>query len=287
MKQSTPFWFTWLVALAWVGLSSCGEDFRSEPPFPQASDTLHLDNRNFFYFNPKPQYIDGTPIFPFSYRLFNARFEGFLLNANPRIYAFEASETPKDRFLLLDREMMPGDTVAKLSSFLYHLLLDRRQDAATGDEIYYLMRRRIIGMQSRRENMIWVISPQQGIIAAADYQIEASLGTVSFNRIVGAPGYFNSQELIQRLKYYDYNTASKVDLERNIIYKFDKLAGTLSSRDFNERRDLDEYRFAPGSTQEWVNFRLELENGSLKLVNEDSCLHFSPQLELLRSGVCP
>lgn len=267
--------------------TSCQEDFIASPPFPHAQDTLRLDSRNFFYFNPKPQYSGEIPIYPFAYRLFNTQFEGFLLNGETRIYAFDSEATPDDRFLLLDREMVPGDTIHKFSDFLYHLLLDRRQDGTTSEEVYYLMRQRLIGMRSRRENMIWVISPNRGIIAAADFNIDATIGEVAFERIVGSPSYFSDQELIRLLKYYAYHTARVVDLDRNIIYKFDKLTGVVSSRDFGEARDLDEYQFSPGSTNDWVNFRLELEGGSLKLINEDSCLYFSPQLELNRSGICP
>jgi len=250
-------------------------------------DTVQLDNQNYFYFNPEPQYEGDVPRFPFGYRLFNQRFDGYLLHAGPQVYAFEAEKGMDSRFLLLDQRLVPGDTVEKFSDFLYHLLLDRRQDEEAPGEVFYLLRRRLVGMRSKRESVIWVLSPDRGIVAAADYHIDPASGAVTFDQISGPPRYFDGAGLIQRLKYYDHTTAMVVDRERNLIYKFDKLKGELSSRDFNAGKDLETYQFAPTTTCEWADFRLQVENDQLKLMAEDSCFFFAPELTLQGAGPCP
>ncbi len=267
-------------------MTGCEEDFLSSPPFSMEQDTLYLEGNNFVSLSPEALISEGKPVFPFSYRLFNAQFEGFLLNAGDRVYAYGINENPEQRFLLFDQNLVPGDTIEKFSDFLYHLLLDRRQDDATAGEVYYLLRRRLIGMRSRRESMIWVISPQKGIIAAADYQIDPSTGEVSFAEIAGPPEYFDGQTLIQQLKFFDHTTTMVVDRERNLIYKFDKLNGLITSRDYSERVDLDQYQFRNTSTRSWYDFRLQIEGSTVKLINGDSCFYFTQQLELQRSGLC-
>jgi len=267
-------------------LCSCGEEFIADAPFQQAQDSLYLDTENWFYFDQEPEYKDGAPIYPFSYRIFDKRFEGFLLNSPPRIYALEEGEDLDDRYVWLDTNLSSGDTIQKFSAFRYQILLDRRQDDRTQGEIFYILRRTKVGMRSKRENTIWVVSLSKGILAAANYQLDTSTGDVSFDQLVGEPEYFNGAPLIRKLKYVDYHISRVVDYERKLIYKFDKLKGLLTNRDFSERKDLYEFQLPPKTTREWIDFKLELEENMVKLTAGDSCFYFSQQLDLQRSGSC-
>jgi hypothetical protein len=274
-----------LIALSLLG-GGCGEDFERVPPFSTAQDTVHLDANNWFYFNPTPSSADDVPVYPFSYRIFDNQFTGFLAKAGPRIYVIDQEANLDDRYPLLDTRLDPGDTLHKFTDFRYLLLLDRRQDDLTGEEVFFLLRRTLIGMRSRRESSIWVVSPKAGIVAAADYRIDASTGLVIFDQIVGEPSYFDAQGLVFKLKAIDHHTAMVVDRERNLIYKFDKLSGKLISRNFNERRDLYETQLDSKRTRQLIDFRLQLEDNMVKLVAGDSCLSFTQQLKLTHQGPC-
>jgi hypothetical protein len=282
-------WYIWhllsLLLLALLG-GGCGEDFERKPPFSAVQDTVHLDANNWFYFNPNPSSADDVPVYPFSYRIFDNQFTGFLVSAGPRIYVLDQAANLDERYLLLDTRLTPGDTVHKFTAFRYLLLLDRRQDDLTGGEVFFLLRRTLIGMRSRRENAIWVLSPEAGIVAAADYRIDPSTGLLTFDQIVGEPSYFDAQGLVYKLKAIDHHTAMVVDRERNLIYKFDKQTGKLISRNFNERRDLYEIQLDPKRTRQLVDFHLQLEDNMVKLVAGDSCLSFTQQLKLTHQGPC-
>lgn len=275
-----------VLLLSTLVLLGCGEDFEERPPFSVVQDTVHLDASNWFYFSPEPSTADGAPIFPFAYRVFDNQFEGFLLSAGPRIYVVDQSADLSDRYLLLDTRLSAGDTLHKFSNFRYLLLLDRRQDDLTEGEVFFLLRRTVIGMRSGRETAIWVLSPKEGLVAAAEYEIDPSTGTVTFVQIVGEPSYFEAQSLVYKLKAVDHHTAMVVDRERNLIYKFNKLSGKLLSRNFAESRDLYETTLDPRHTRHLVNFRLQLEDRRVKLVAGDSCYVFTQQLKLNYQGLC-
>jgi hypothetical protein len=283
---NTPYILIFCLLISALGLVSCGEEFAEVPPFSAVQDTSYLDASNWFYFSPEPSLAEGAPVYPFSYRIFDNQFEGFLLSSGTRTYVVDRAATLSNRYPLLDTRLSPGDTIHKFSSFRYLLLLDRRQDDLTGQEVFYLLRRTLIGMRSRRESAIWVLSPKTGIVAAADYRIDASTGMITFDQIIGEPSYFETQGLVYKIKAVDHHTAMIVDRERNLIYKFDKLTGKLISRNFSEGRDLYEATLDPTRTRRMVDFYLQIEDRRVKLVAGDSCFSFTQQLKLSHQGPC-
>lgn len=266
--------------------SGCGESFTETPPFPLVNDTVFLDVDAWYYIGKEPSQMEGVLAYPFSYQIFETVFDGFLLNAENRVYAVGIDEKLDERVLLLDTRMAAGDTLYKNSAFRYNLIIDVKRDEKTGEEVYYILRRSKIGVRRIRERSIWVISPSHGILAVADFSIGYTDGQVTLN-MVGDPDYFRDPQLIRKIKYYDNDITWLVDQDRHIIYEFDKNKAVLKSRDFQAGEDLYEYKFNKINTRELIDFRIKLENNSVKLIAGDSCFYFSDLLELQRSASCP
>lgn len=267
-------------------LSACEEALLETAPFTAVSDTVYMDIDNWFYVDPQPAQQEGVAIFPFSYQIFGRRYDGFLASSDERIYVFEVDETLEERKVMLDKTLLPGDTVYKSSNFRYHLLLDKRRDPKDGSEIHYILRRSRIGMKSTRERSLWVISPSRGILAVANYDIGSTDGQVTLD-MVGDPQYFRDPELIPQIKLFDYDATWLVDGERNLIYEFNKTEGLLKSRNYQKAEDLYSYQFRGSNTRDWVDFRIQQENNLIKLIADDSCYYFTEELELQRSTTCP
>lgn len=267
-------------------LPACEEAFRDTLPFSAVSDTVYMDTDNWFFVDPQPAQQEGVSIYPFAYQIFGRSYNGFLASSDQRVYVFEMDETLESRKIMLDKGLLPGDTVYKSSNFRYHLLLDKRRDPQDGSEIHYILRRSRIGMKSTRERSLWVISPTKGILAVANYDIGSTDGQVTLD-MVGDPQYFRDPELIPQIKLYDYDATWLVDGERDIIYEFNKTEGLLKSRNYQRAEDLFSYRFRGSNTRDWVDFRIQQENNLIKLIADDSCYYFTEELELQRSTICP
>ncbi|MEZ4828215.1 MAG: hypothetical protein R3C61_18300 [Bacteroidia bacterium] len=282
----------WILPFILPGMSAllltvgCGEDFVEEPPFTAVSDTVFLDVDAWYYVGREPSQIDGVLAYPFSYQIFETFFDGFLLNAENRVYTLGIDDKIDERALFLDTRTQPGDTLYKNSAFRYNLVIDVKRDEKTGEEVFYILRRSKIGVRRIRERAIWVISPTHGILAVADFSIGYTDGQVTLN-MVGDPDYFRDPQLINKIKYYDNDITWLVDQDRHVIYEFDKYKAVLKSRDFQAGEDLYEYKFNKINTRELIDFRIKLENNSIKLIAGDSCFYFSDLLELLRSTSCP
>lgn len=278
---------TVIFLLFWLLVSTgCEEDFSATPPFGGLVDTTYLDDDNWYYIGAEPALSESdAPLFPFSYRIFSASFEGFLATTSTRIYQLEENADLQRRVILLDTEKNTGDTLFKYSDFHYFLVIDKRPAPRLDEPVWYILRRSRIGMKTQRERSLWVIAPRHGILAVANYDIDPLDGQVTLD-MVGEPDYFTDPELIRRIKYYDNNHTWRIDRDRGIIYEFDKLRATLKSRNFREGEDLYEYRFGRTNTRELIDFRIDLEQNLIKLVAGDSCFYFTDELELLRSGNC-
>ncbi|TAE47597.1 MAG: hypothetical protein EAZ89_17505 [Bacteroidetes bacterium] len=276
-----------VLAIVWLCLlCSCGETYVETPPFDRLNDTIRISADNWYYLSGQADRVDGVAVFPFAYRIFGASMEGFLVNSPPRVYVYKDEESFDKRTVLLDTGLSPGDTVEKVSRFQYQILLDRKTDPVAGGEVFYILRRSLIGLKSFRERTIWVVSAQKGILAAASYDIGATDGIITLD-ISGDPDYFNSDDLKYKIKYYDYDQTSYVDRDRNLIYVFDKFKGSLKVRDFKATQDLYEYTFDKVNTRELVDFKLEMRENQIELRAGDSCFYFTPELDLTRSGPCP
>ena len=222
----------------------------------------------------------------FPYQVFETAFDGFLVNGTSKIYSFGIDETIEQKAVFLDKEKVPGDTLHKFSPFRYHLLIDVKRDEKTQDEVYYVLRRSKIGVRRFRERSLWVISPSKGILGVANYDIGYTDGQVTLD-MIGDPDYFRDPQLIRKIKYYDNDITWLVDRDRHIIYEFDKNKAVLKSRDFKAGEDLYEYQFNKANTRELIDFRIKLENSSIKLIAGDSCFFFTESLELQKSASCP
>ncbi|MCB0852590.1 MAG: hypothetical protein KDD63_10220, partial [Bacteroidetes bacterium] len=269
-----------------IWLQGCGEDYINEPPFEVKKDTVFLDVDDWYYFSQQPNKMGGLSVYPFSYQIFETAFDGFLVNAESKIYSIGIDETLDNKAVFLDVNKMPGDTLHKFSAFRYHLLIDVKRDEKTQGTIYYVLRRSKIGVKRLRERSIWVISPEMGILGVANYNIGYTDGQVTLD-IIGDPDYFKEPELIRKIKYYDHDVTWLVDRDRHIIYEFNKHKALLSSRDFKAQEDLYEYKFDKANTLGLIDFRIKMENNMIKLVAGDSCFFFTESLELQRSASCP
>ncbi|MEM6347372.1 MAG: hypothetical protein AAF927_26010 [Bacteroidota bacterium] len=271
--------------LCLFGLVACEEEYSQEPPFPQVQDTIFLDLENWFYFNPNPIVEKEIAYFPFAYRIFDARFEGFLVNQEQAIYTVDREKNLGAKQLFLDNLSQPGDTISHFERFQYSLLIEREPDQ--GEDLFYILRRSRLGIERFRERAIWLVSPSKGIVGAANFDIGTSDGQVEMD-IIGRSEPFRNPELIKTLKYYDYDATWLVDPDRRVIYEFDKFKGLLTSRDYQKREDLYQYAFNPVSTKHLVNFQLKQDNQSRTILLEagDSCFYFTESLNLQRSGLC-
>jgi hypothetical protein len=266
-------------------LLACQEDYQGSAPFPQIQDTTFLEVDNWYFLGQDPIELGSALAFPFSYQIFEEEFDGYLLSTPTRIYQLSAGQDLSQRRLLLDTESQPGDTLNKRSPLQYHLLIDKQRSNSGNSEVFFILRRSRIGIKTQRERSLWVISPQEGILAVAKYDIDPLVGQVTMD-MLGDYAYFRGEELIDLIKYYDNHVTWLIDREREIIYEFHKLRSTLKSRNFKQGEDLFEYRFNQTSTQDWVDFRLKLEGDQIRLTAGDSCFFFSEQLELIRSSTC-
>ncbi|MFK7926415.1 MAG: hypothetical protein AB8H47_30990 [Bacteroidia bacterium] len=272
--------------LLFFGLVACEEKYSQEPPFAQVQDTIFLDVENWFYFNPQPIIENKIAFFPFAYRIFDARFEGFLVNQEQAIFMVDREKDLKQKQMFLDIMSQPGDTISHYERFKYSLLIER--EPHQDEELFYILRRSRLGIERFRERAIWLVSPSKGIVGAANFDIGTSDGQVEMD-IIGRSEPFRNPELIKTLKYYDYDATWLVDRDRRVIYEFDKFKGLLTSRDYQKREDLYQYSFSPSATKHLVNFQLKQDNQSNTILLEagDSCFYFTESLKLQRSGLCP
>ncbi|MEM7656472.1 MAG: hypothetical protein AAF399_10120 [Bacteroidota bacterium] len=266
-------------------LLACQEDYQETAPFPQIQDTTFLEVDNWYYLGQDPLEVGNALAFPFAYEIFEEEFEGYLLSTPTRVYQIASGQDLDQRITLLDTESQPGDTLSKRSSLQYHLLIDKQRSTSGNSDVYFILRRSRIGIKTQRERSLWVISPEEGILAVAKYDIDPLVGQVTMD-MLGDYAYFRGEELIDLIKYYDNHITWLIDREREIIYEFHKLRATLKSRNFKQGEDLFEYQFNQTRTQDWVDFRLKLERDQVRLTAGDSCFFFTDQLELIRSGIC-
>ncbi|WNJ16072.1 hypothetical protein [Pontibacter sp. G13] len=275
----------WMLSLSFLSIG-CEESFHHDPPFQMVSDTVRLDVDDWFYIHPEAELKSGVHAFPFSYKLFGESFDGFLTSTDKKIFTFDETQSIKDQATLLNLEALPGDTIFKFSPFHYHLLIDRKELDDPNEELFYLLRRTRIGMKSKRERSVWVISPQFGLVGLAKYAINPYSGQVTLD-IKGNPRYFADPVLVERIKFFDHQVTWYVDNDRSIIYEFDKLKGTIKSRDFMAGQNLDTYQFAKGSTQDLVKFTISpFGKDQILLSTEDSCYYFKRDLELAQVELC-
>jgi len=286
MNQSFQgFFFLVIMSLVCLNQSGCNESFLNQPPFEQVQDTVFLDANNWFYFSPDAIVNEDIPMFPFTYQIFEASGDGFLLKGDERIYFLASGNNIQDAHVFFDNQAQIGDTLNKFSDRHYHLLIDKKYDDKLKEDIYYTLRRSKKGVGSLEERSIWVLSIKRGLLAVNNYDINSKTGAVEFD-IVGASDHFRDSDFIRKIKYYDFDRAYQVDRERNIIYTFEKHLGRLKSKNFERREELFEYRFKTGSMSELINFRIEASQNTIMLIAEDSCYLFNEMLELQSSSLC-
>jgi hypothetical protein len=268
-------------------LLSCEEEYLQKPPFSQVQDTIFHDVDNWFYFNPSPVLEGGIAYFPFSYHIFEVRFEGFLLSTDQRIYLVDREKNLARKQVFLDFESESGDTLFRYSKFQYNLLIKRETLPESDEVLYFVLRRSRTGVKRLRERTLWLISEKRGILAAAEFDIGFSDGQIEMD-MIGDSRYFRDPTLLKTLKYYDHDATWLVDQDRRIIYEFDKHTGILKSRDFNKREDLFEYQFDRSRTRNLIEFRILQNNRDQTILLQagDSCYYFSESLQLQRSGIC-
>lgn len=274
--------FTLLICLNQVG---CDESFVNEAPFEQVRDTVFLDLNNWYYFSPQAVIKDEVPMFPFSYQIFDLSGNGFLLKGNNQIYHLEFGKNPQEAHTLFHTKSKIGDTLNKFSDRHYHLLIDKKYNEKIEDDVYYVLRRSKKGVRTLEERSIWVLSQKFGLLAVSNFEINYKTGVVTLD-MVGESNYFRDSDFVRKIKYYDYDKAYHVDRERNIIYTFEKHLGRIKSKNFEKGEELYEYRFKSSRMSELVNFRIEAEQNTIKLVAGDSCYLFNEMLELEASGLC-
>lgn len=286
MNQSFQgYFFLVLTLLICLHQGGCDESFVNQPPFEQVQDTVFLDANNWYFFSPQAVVKDEVPMFPFSYQIFDLSGNGFLLKGNKQVYFLEYGKTLQEAHTLFDDQAAIGDTLNKFSDRHYHLLIDKKYNEKIDDEIYYVLRRSKKGVRTLEERSVWVISKKMGLLAVNNYEINSKSGVVTLD-MVGESNYFRDSDFVRKIKYYDYDRAYHVDRERNIIYTFEKHMARLKSKNFEKGEELYEYRFKSNRMSELVNFRIESEKNTIKLVAGDSCYLFNDMLELEFSGLC-
>ena len=269
-------------------LFGCEEEYNTQPPFTAVNDTVYLDAENWFFQDIDPVEKEGAQIFPFAYHILDRTFDGYIFSSESRIYLLEGGRSLPNRRLFLDLNAAPGDTLYNPSALQYLLLLDRRYDENIRDEIFYLMQRSRKGVSSFQERSIWVISQQNGLLAAADYEVEQSDGSVTLEEVIGEPDHFKEENggLFQQIKRYDHRITYHIDQDRYLIYEFDKSKGLLKSRNYVDSEDLYQYEFDPQVTQTLVDFQIKQRGNLIILHAENNCYTFSQSLELLEMGSC-
>lgn len=267
-----------------MGLSGCSEEFQETPPFPEAEATSQLDMNDFVTIGKESQLLDGQPVFPFSYQVFDERFEGFLANSGERLYSIGFGESFQDRVPFFDFSLQRGDTLHKYTPRKYHILIDKRK--GEGDEdIFFLLRRTRRGISDLEERQVWVISSVQGVIAVAKYEIDPFMGNVTLD-MIGDSEWFRDKSITRLIKYHDYTRAVYMDVDRSLMYEFNKITGTIKCRDVKEREEIHRYQFKNPGLKRLEEFYISPQDRGVVLKAADSCYYFSETLNLMSSGPC-
>lgn len=268
-----------------VLLAGCTEEFQATPPFPQAEAKVQLDMNDFVSISREGETVEGQPVFPFSYQIFDEHFEGYLANAGERLYSFGYDEPFGDRIPFFDFSLQPGDTLHKFTPRKYHILIDRRK-GEPGEDIFFLLRRTRRGISELEERQVWVISSLKGVIAVTRYEIDPFQGNVTLD-MIGDSEWFRDKSLTSLLKYHDYTRTVYMDIDRSLLYEFNKVTGILKCRDVKAREEIYRYHFQNRTMKSLVNFHIDPQDRGVVLVAEDSCFYFNETLTLTRSGMCP
>ncbi len=271
-----------ILLLTWA--TSCGETFQDLPPFPQGEDTLRLDLDEWINISPVSELLEGQPVYPFSYQIFDERYSGYLARSEKGVYVLGEGEPFEARVPFLSYSLEEGDTLVKFTERKYHLVIDRRV-GKQGDRVFYILRRTRKGISDLEERQVWVISAEFGVLAICKYEIDPLSGQVTLE-MTGDPEWFRDPKVISRIKYYDYTRTYYLDRDRSLLYEFNKVAGYLRVRDVKAREELYRFDFQRKSLNELVDFRIESDDRGILLVTGDSCLYFSERLELLRTTPC-
>ncbi|MEO0895277.1 MAG: hypothetical protein AAFY71_02580 [Bacteroidota bacterium] len=267
-----------------VSLTACQEEFATQFPFEQAQDSTHFNTQNWVTLSPQGVKREGVQIYPFSYNILGNSFSGYLLSSGSRVYRVREEGRIANRKLLVDFQAIPGDTLYSDGSGRYSLLLDRRYDPHSESEVFYVLQKNNYGRRAR-QRIVWIISPEHGILGAATYNINFQNGEI-IPDMVGNPDYFRGEDFLNKIRVYDYNKATIADLARKVIYEFDKQKGILSSRSYRETESLAQYNFDPTLTRNWLNFQIEQFGMGIRLKAGAICYYFNKELELKREENC-
>lgn len=268
-----------------VLLAGCAEEFQAIPPFPDAENKVQLDMNDFVSISREAETVEGQPVFPFSYQIFDEHFDGYLANAGERLYSIGYDEPFGDRTPFFDFTLQPGDTLHKFTPRKYHILIDRRK-GEPGEDIFFLLRRTRRGISELEERQVWVISSLKGVIAVTRYEIDPFQGNVTLD-MIGDSEWFRDKSLTSLLKYHDYTRTVYMDIDRSLLYEFNKVTGLLKCRDVKAREEIHRYQFQNRTMKNLVNFRIDPQDRGVVLVAEDSCFFFNETLNLTQSGSCP
>lgn len=268
-----------------VLLTGCAEEFLATPPFPEAEAKAQLDMNDFVVISREAEMLEGQPVFPFSYQIFDEHFEGYLANTGERLYAIGYDEPFDDRIPFFDFSLQSGDTLHKFTPRKYHILIDRKK-GEPGEDIFFLLRRTRRGISELEERQVWVISSLKGVIAVTRYEIDPFQGNVTLD-MIGDSEWFRDKSLTSLLKYHDYTRTVYMDIDRSLLYEFNKVTGLLKCRDVKAREEIHRYQFQKRSMKNLVNFHIDPQDRGVVLVAEDSCFFFNETLNLTRSGLCP
>lgn len=267
-----------------IGLSGCSEEFQEVPPFPSGEETSQLDMNDFVTIGREVETLDGQPVFPFSYQVFDEHFEGFLANSGERLYSIGFGESFEDRVPFFDFSLQRGDTLHKYTPRKYHILIDKRKGEGEED-IFFLLRRTRRGISDLEERQVWVISSIRGVIAVAKYEIDPFMGNVTLD-MIGDSEWFRDKSITRLIKYHDYTRAVYMDVDRSLMYEFNKITGTIKCRDVKEREEIHRYQFKNPGLRKLEEFYISPQDRGVVLRAADSCYYFSETLNLVSSGPC-
>lgn len=267
-----------------VLLAGCAEEFLATPPFPKAEAKVQLDMNDFISIARETEMLEEQPVFPFAYQIFDEHFDGYLANAGERLYYFGSEESFEDRIPFFDFSLQAGDTLHKFTPRKYHILIDRKK-GEPGEDIFFLLRRTRRGISELEERQVWVISSLKGVIAVTRYEIDPFRGNVTLD-MIGDSEWFRDKSLTSLLKYHDYTRTVYMDIDRSLLYEFNKVTGLLKCRDVKAREEIHRYQFQNRSMKNLVNFHIDPQDRGVVLVVEDSCFFFNETLNLTQSGPC-
>lgn len=285
MKMSVPRLFPYFSILLLMGQLACSEEFQTSPPFPNGVERSQLDNNDFVYIGKEPQLLDDQPVFPFSYQVFDERFEGFLANGGERLYTIGLGESFSERIPFFDFSLQKGDTLHKYTPRKYHIIIDKRTGEGA-EEIYFVLRRTRRGISDLEERQVWVISTTRGVIAIASYEIDPFIGNVTLD-MIGDSEWFRDKSITRLIKYHDYTRAVYMDVDRSLMYEFNKITGIIKCRDVKEREEIHRYQFNNPELNALEEFYILPQDRGVILRTADSCYYFSETLNLDNSGACP